>query len=96
MNDFVRLCDKKGLYALCFNDCLYVMYTKLHNDTGNLISIPRLLQPNYAKTAVTIIDQYVFFDNGGIIMNPESIVFDGYWAESRVAEVLPFDYSPGN
>ena len=72
------------------------MYTKLHNDTGNLTSIPSALQPNYAKTTVTIVDQYTFFDNGGIIMNPESIVFDGYWAESRVAEVLPSDYSPGN
>lgn len=94
VNDMVKLSDKKDIYALSFNDQLYVMYTKLHNYKGNLESIPLAEQPGYAKTTVTFIAPHTFFDNNGIIINPESIVFDGYWSESRVAELLPSDYEP--
>jgi len=94
--DFVKLTDKRDEYALSFKDCLYVMYTKLHNYTGNLATIPASEQPNYAKTALTFVSPYIFFDRNGIILNPESVVFEGYWAGSRVAELLPFDYEPEN
>ena len=96
VNDMVKLSDKKDIYALSFKDQLYVMYTKLHNYKGNLETIPLAAQPGYAKTTVTFIAPYTFFDNSGIIINPESILFDGYWSESRVAELLPSDYEPGS
>lgn len=95
VNDMVKLSDKKDIYALNFKSQLYVMYTRLHNYKGNLETIPLAAQPGYAKTTVTFIAPYTFFDNNGIIINPESIVFDGYWSESRVAELLPSDYEPG-
>lgn len=95
VNDLVKLSDKKDIYALSFKSQLYVMYTKLHDYKDNLENMPFGAQPGYAKTTVTFIAPYTFFDNNGIIINPESIVFDGYWSESRVAELLPSDYEPG-
>ncbi len=96
VNDMVKLSDKKDIYALNFKSQLYVMYTRLHNYKGNLESIPFGAQPGYAKTTVTFIAPYTFFDNSGIIINPGKHNFDdGYWSESRVAELLPSDYEPG-
>jgi hypothetical protein len=87
---------KGGVYALGFKDCLYVMYTKLHNYTGNLATIPAAEQSSYAKSTLVTVAPHTFFDNNGIIINPESIVFEGYWSESRVAELLPCDFEPEN
>jgi hypothetical protein len=95
-DDFVKLTNKRDVYALSFKDRLYVMYTKIHNYKGNLATIPLGYQPSYAKTSLVMVSPYTFFDNNGIIMNPESIAFEGYWADSRVAEILPSDYSPDN
>ncbi|MDR3693003.1 carboxypeptidase-like regulatory domain-containing protein [Mucilaginibacter sp.] len=96
INDFIEVSNKKGIYAMAYKDCLYVMYTKLHNYTGNLEDIPAASQPGYAKTIVTFTAPNTFFDDNGIIVNPESLVYEGYWAKIRVAELLPSDYSPDN
>jgi len=95
-DDFVKLSDKKGIYALSFKDCLYIMYTKIHNYTGNLPDIPPASQRDYAKTTITMTAPYVFFDENGIIINPEDMTKEGYWARSRVADLLPSDYVPEN
>jgi len=96
IKDYVALSNKKGIYALGFKDCLYVMYTKLHNYTGNLDDIPAASQPGYAKTILTITASNTFFDDNGIIVNPESLIYEGYWAKIRIGELLPSDYSPDN
>lgn len=96
INDYVQLSNKKGIYAIGYKDCLYVMYTKLHNYTGNLDDIPAAAQPGYAKTIVTFSALNTFFDDNGIIVNPETLLYEGYWAKMRVAELLPSDYSPDN
>ena len=96
VNDYVEVSNKKGIYAIGFKDCLYVMYTKLHNYTGNLEDIPAAAQPGYAKTIVTFTSPNTFFDDNGLIVNPESLVYEGYWAKIRVGELLPSDYNPDN
>jgi len=96
VNDYVEVSNKKGIYAMGYKDCLYVMYTKLHNYTGNLDDIPAAVQPGYAKTIVTFTSPNTFFDDNGIIVNPESLVYEGYWAKIRVGELLPSDYTPDN
>ncbi|PTQ92895.1 carboxypeptidase-like protein [Mucilaginibacter yixingensis] len=35
-----------------------------------------------------------YFDDNGVIINPTSVVNEGYWGEQRVANMLPFDYDP--
>jgi hypothetical protein len=37
---------------------------------------------------------YAFFDDNGVLTDPLSLSYDGYWAFMREAEALPFDYDP--
>ena len=92
--DFVKLTDKKGLFALTFPDCLYVMYTK-RKDRQNKSNIIRPADaPKYVTTIVIFDEPYGFFDNNGIITNPTAILFEGNWGNSRMAELLPVDFEP--
>lgn len=86
VSDFVKLTDKKGIYALSFSDCLYVLYNEAKNDKS--------LKPLNVASILTFEEPYSFFDNNGIIINPQSVIFEGQWAKSRVADLLPVDYEP--
>ena len=53
------------------------------------------LMVTYKKDLSTIITYnlpYAFFDNNGVVLNPESNTFEGYWATQRMADLLPVDY----
>ena len=39
---------------------------------------------------------YVEVDQNGIILNPKSLITSGHMGKSRVADLLPYDYVPGN
>ena len=52
------------------------------------------LIPQYITSIVSFEEQYAFFDNNGIIINPQSVIFEGEWGKSRIAELLPVDYEP--
>lgn len=43
---------------------------------------------------IVTISHYAFFDNNGVILNPQAYVMEGYWATQRMAELLPVDYEP--
>ena len=47
-----------------------------------LWSFKRILKKPYA------------FDDNGVLTDPLSLAYDGYWAFMREAEALPFDYEP--
>jgi len=78
--DYVHLTNRKGEFAIQFNDCLNIVYNDEPLNT----------------TVVTINAPYAFFDNNGIILNPQYIEMQGVWGESRMAELLPVDYEPDN
>jgi len=44
------------------------------------------------STIVTFKKPFAFFDENGIIMNPESALLEGYWGTHRIADLLPSDY----
>lgn len=48
--------------------------------------------PNNATTIISFDEPYAFFDNNGIVANPHSVIYEGDWGISRVAEMLPVDY----
>ena len=89
INEFASLTDQKGQYALGFKDCLYVMYNKRPEHKGDTELIPQ-----YVTSTITFEQPYAYFDNNGIIINPQSVVFEGIWAKSRLSELLPVDYEP--
>lgn len=91
--DFASRTDQPGLFAIGFIDCLYVIYTKKREVTDLSIYHP-IEVPNYPVTILSFDEPHVFFDSNGIIANPQSIIFEGDWGKSRMAELLPVDYEP--
>lgn len=91
--DFFKLTDQEGLFAIGYTDCLYVMYTKKGQDPSSDI-VQAFNMPNNATTIVSFDEPYAFFDNNGIVANPHSVIYEGDWGISRVAEMLPIDYEP--
>jgi hypothetical protein len=97
--DISRRTGVQGLFALSFTDCLYVMYSKELNATPvvQMIkdgqTVPDFLN-NYITTTVIFEKPYAVFDTNGIFIDPSSVIFEGQWGNSRMAELLPTDYAP--
>ena len=90
--DFISRTNQRGLFAMSFPDCLYIMYTKKHDyfNSHNFDLPPGA--PNYAASTVALIEPYAFFDNNGVITDPGSLIMEGMWGISRIADLLPIDY----
>ena len=91
-DSLVKRTNVNGLYALSFNDILYVLYTKKKSDDS--YSNRPLNAPDNLTSSMTFKEQYAFFDNNGVIANPTAIVFEGNWGTNRIAKLLPIDYDP--
>ncbi|GAB3928140.1 carboxypeptidase-like regulatory domain-containing protein [Mucilaginibacter myungsuensis] len=88
--------DKEGIFALSFPDYLYVMYNrKLETDDLKDIYHP-LNMPFYQTSIITLYKPYALFDRNGSIITGGSTLIEGTWSKSKVAELLPVDYVPGD
>lgn len=94
IEDVVRMTDRPGLFALLFPDYLYVVYTKKYNDKIVSNIYRPLDMGNYATSIITLYDKYALFDLNGVIVTPQSTLYEGDWAEDKIAELLPVDYTP--
>jgi hypothetical protein len=94
VTDYAALTDAKGIYALKYSDCLYLMYTKRRDNSPDGKVVQSLTMPNYLTTILTITRPYILFDSNGIILNPADIITEGSWGKSRIADMLPVDYLP--
>ncbi|BAU56091.1 carboxypeptidase-like regulatory domain-containing protein [Mucilaginibacter gotjawali] len=100
VSDFIRTTDIPGEYALGYPDCLYIMYAKkwahqaIKNPAAPLPDKPAFLDDPVCTTLI-FNGAYSYFDANGIIINPQSILFEGAWGIGGVAELLPVDYVPG-
>jgi len=96
--DFVKLTNVKGTYALNFSDCLYILYNKRRAYSGNQATNTTTQTPDFLDDplATTLIfnEEYALFDANGIFANPQSISTDGNWGHRLTAELLPVDYVP--
>jgi hypothetical protein len=96
--DFLKLTDIKGQYALGYSDCLYIIYDKKKAyksiDKNKIV----MDMPDYiTDPGVSIIafnEPYAYFDRNGIISNAGSVIFDGNWGKRLTADLLPVDYVP--
>ncbi|QJD97989.1 carboxypeptidase-like regulatory domain-containing protein [Mucilaginibacter robiniae] len=91
----IRKTEQSGIYALTFPGCLYVVYTK-KRETVDFKDIYRPLDwDNYETSVITLYKPYALFDLNGVVVSSQSTLYEGTWSKSKIAELLPVDYSPG-
>jgi hypothetical protein len=94
VENYIKRTDQKGLFAIKYDDCLYIEYnakpSKNKNDGASL----EIEQPAQPASIIDFVDAYALFDNNGVITTPSALVFEGKWGKSRTAEMLPVDFEP--
>lgn len=87
----------KDLKTMNYKDELYIIYTKERetvdytNYSGHSISRP-LDVPNYQISVVHMLQAPVSFYASGGIYNPKSLLYEGFWAYEKIADMVPMDY----
>jgi hypothetical protein len=88
-----------NLKTMNYADDLYVIYTResesneYTNYSGNAIDRP-LDMPNYQISIVKMMEGPVHFYASGSIHEPKSLLYEGYWAYEKIADLVPIDYVP--
>lgn len=88
----------KNLKLINYTNSLCIMYTKeretlAYDETGFSIFRP-LDIPNYQISLARLTDGPLrFYENGGIF-DSRALLFEGFWAYEKVADMVPMDYIP--
>jgi len=90
--DYFMETDQNGIFAL-INPYSYIIY-KNALDYGRAPIYKEFDMPNWQSTEVILKQPYALFDSNGVLTDPLSLSYEGYWATDRVAELLPVDYQP--
>lgn len=92
--NFVFRTNKKGIYALKYDEGLDVFYY----PPGSRHSVyGEREKGNRGQVAsMKFLDEFLYFDSRGTIINPTGALFNYTWSKSRVADLLPSDYWPDN
>ena len=93
--DVLRQTDQPGVFGITFPNCLYVVYTKKHNNDVNDYTYRPLNMENYMSTIITLYKPYALFDLNGVVMSTKSTLYEGAWSHDNIADLLPVDYAPG-
>ena len=90
--NLVKRTDQPGIYALGYQNFLYVVYAKKKSEYHSAYYKP-YDKNTLPYTIMSLQDEYAFFDNNGIVTNPQSLVYEGYWGNyGALADMLPADY----
>ncbi|MFD1258365.1 carboxypeptidase-like regulatory domain-containing protein [Mucilaginibacter terrae] len=92
VDSLVKRTDQKGIYALGYNEIMYIIYTKKKGN--NMLYNRPMSAPDNPTSLINFIDKYAFFDSNGVITNPKAIIYEGNWGNNRAANLLPVDYDP--
>ncbi|MES2112013.1 MAG: carboxypeptidase-like regulatory domain-containing protein [Bacteroidota bacterium] len=94
VDDFAKLTDVKGVYALTFSDCLYIMYEKKKASRANALTTEWAAKGWDDAQLTTLIfnKPYALFDNNGIFLDPTATIYEGNWGHRLMGELLPVDY----
>jgi hypothetical protein len=85
--------NKPGLFVISFTECLYVIYTKKHEETDFKDLYRPLDMENFETSVLTLMSPYAVFDMNGVISEGAPLN-EGTWSKAKLAELLPYDYSP--
>ena len=88
----------KNLKYLSYTDALLIQYTKekesmAYSKTGFWVFRPLDVPENEISVANLTGEGVRFYENGGI-HDSRSLLFEGYWAYEKVADMVPMDYVP--
>ncbi len=92
--DMVNLVDKK--HYLDFNNYLSITYTKEPEEENYLIGMfgKRKKASGVQSSSIVLLEGKSQIDSSGILLNPNAIFNEGYWAFEAFANMLPLDYQP--
>lgn len=88
---------QSNLKTMNYKDDLYIMYTReletveYTNTSGHSVGRP-LDVPNYEISVVHLLQAPVHFYASGGIHEPKSLLFEGFWAYEKIADMVPMDY----
>ncbi len=88
----------QNLKYLSYTDALLIQYTKekeslAYAKTGFWIFRPLDVPENEISVANLTGEGVRFYENGGIY-DSRSLLYEGYWAYEKVADMVPMDYIP--
>lgn len=86
--------DEPGIFAVNFTDCLYIIYTKKHEET-DFKDLYRPLDMENFETSVASITKPYLFDRNGVVFGDNAPLYEGTWSKSKLSDLLPVDYEPG-
>jgi hypothetical protein len=95
LNTFLFRTKQDGIYAVNFSDCLYIIYTKKH-ETSDFKDLYRPLDMETYETSVVTTTKTYFFDTNGVVFGDAAPLYEGTWSKSKLSDLLPVDYTPGD
>ncbi|RYY33619.1 MAG: carboxypeptidase-like regulatory domain-containing protein [Sphingobacteriaceae bacterium] len=93
--DILFKSEQPGIFALGADRYLYIVYTKKREETYFRDLYRPLDMENFETTVITFFNPYVYFDMNGTVLG-DAPLYEGTWSKSKLAELLPVDYVPGD
>ena len=94
VNDIIRI--KNGVSFLDFENNISVVYTRELEEKGYILRnmFRKTRTPLPQTSSVIPLKSPSILDKNGILINPLSVFYEGYWSYEKFADSLPLDYVP--
>ncbi|KQC00155.1 carboxypeptidase-like regulatory domain-containing protein [Pedobacter sp. Hv1] len=97
VDTLVKVYDK-DMKMMSFKDALFIIYTREREtdhyfSSGNWQARPEDM-PNYQVSIINRLEPQILFYANGTIPEPKSILYQGFFAYEKIADMLPIDYVP--
>jgi len=92
IDDVLARTDLDGIYALRFSNLLYVAPHQKKQGENGLSSRMELLFNDEQSSILHLLSRYALFDQNGVILTPENLIYEGNWAKDRIGQLLPYNY----
>lgn len=88
---------RQGFFKITIGDKLMVQYKKDPASRPYLSSRVMLMDvlPVGVRSYITSLVPYFLIDKNGIAEDPLSVRYSGYWMYEKAANMLPYEYQPG-
>ncbi|WP_231460070.1 MULTISPECIES: carboxypeptidase-like regulatory domain-containing protein [unclassified Pedobacter] len=87
----------KNFKAITSRDNMFVVYTKADEEAGYINSFNPMVKDvlnskNAQVSQIKVLTDQCEFSSNGILVDPQSIYFSGYWGWKNMSDNLPIDY----